>query len=167
MHSAFLTPIAALLIVAGAEARAVDGAPTVTPVSGLLAAAAVVLLIVAPYVVQLHWAADRRVQAGFAAGLAFLGTLWWRPCVGEELGVILTGAANDGVAGELLGMAAYMLGAMVPVVIVALVVRAIDPSERSTVWLSSATTGLVVMLGAALASGNYGELVATLTEWSQ
>ena len=80
-------------------------------VSGLLAAGAVVALIVAPYVGWLTWCADRRVQTGVAGGLAFLGTLWWRPCVGEELGVILTGAANDGLAGELLGMAAYMAGA--------------------------------------------------------
>lgn len=136
-------------------------------VSGLIAAGAVVVLIVAPYVGWLTWGADRRVQTGVAAGLAFLGTLWWRPCVGEELGVILTGAANDGLAGELLGMAAYMVGALVPVVIVALVVRAIDPSERQAVWLASITTGLAVMLGTALAFGHYDDLVETLTEWSQ
>ena len=135
--------------------------------SGLVAAAVVIALIVAPHVRWLQWAADRRVQTAAAGGLAFLGTLWWRPCVGEELGVILTGAANDGVAGELLGMAAYMLGAMTPVVIVALVLRAIDPSVRQTVWLASATTGLAVMLGTALAFGHYDELVATLTDWSQ
>lgn len=136
-------------------------------VSGLIAAGTIVVLIVAPYVGWLQWGADRRVQTGVAGGLAFLGTLWWRPCVGEELGAILTGAANDGLVGELLGMTAYMIGAMVPVVLVALVVRAIDPSVRQTVWLASITTGLAVMLGTALAFGHYDDLVATLTEWSQ
>ena len=136
-------------------------------VCGLIAAGTIVALIVAPYDVSLQWGADRRVQTGVAGGLALLGTLRSRPCVGEELGAILTGAANDGLVGELLGMTAYMIGAMVPVGLVALVVRAIDPSERQTVWLASITTGSAVMLGTALAFGHYDDLVATLTEWSQ
>ena len=136
-------------------------------ITGLLAAVAVVGLIVAPYVQSLHWAADVRLQTGTAGVLGFLGTLWWRPCVGEELGAILTGASRGGLAGQVLGMSAYILGAMVPVVIVGLFVRAIGPSERQNVWLASATTGLAVMLGTALAFGQYDQLVETLTRWSQ
>ena len=136
-------------------------------VSGLLAAGAILLLIAAPRFRWLRWGADIRVQSAVTAGLAFLGTLWWRPCVGEQLGAILTGAAQDGLAGELLGMAGYMAGAMVPVVIVGLVLRAAAPSPNRPIWLTAGVAISAVLLGGALALGLYDDLVETLTSWSQ
>jgi cytochrome c biogenesis protein CcdA len=135
-------------------------------VSGVIAAAAVVVLLVADEVAWSGWARKDAVRSLLAGGLAFLGTLWWQPCVGDELGRILNGAARNGLAGELLDMAAYMLGAMTPVVVVALTIRAVDPGLRATVWIGTAAAFVAVMLGGALALGRHDELVATLTAWS-
>ncbi len=93
--------------------------------SGAFVAALIALALVAPSVHQLNLAATPGVQAAAAGVVTFVATLWWRPCIGEELGAILTGA-RAGVTGELPGITAYMLGAMVPV----LAVRARGASDR-------------------------------------
>ena len=133
--------------------------------SGALVVAVIGVLLIAPSIPQLRWAATTSAQAAIAGLVAFVATLWWRPCIGEELGVILTGARN-GVVGELPGISAYMLGAMMPVLGVVLVVRAIDASvvsARRAGWVAGAV-GLVV--AAAVAVGHHDELVTTLTRWT-
>jgi cytochrome c biogenesis protein CcdA len=133
--------------------------------SGALVVAAIGLVLVAPSVPRLSWAATPGVEATISGLVAFVATLWWRPCIGEELGVILTGA-RSGVVDELPGMTAYMLGAMAPVLAVILVVRAVDPSPgaaRRARW-TAGTIGLVV--AAALAIGRHDELVTTLIRWT-
>jgi hypothetical protein len=133
--------------------------------SAALVITAIGLELIAPSVPQLRRATTTSAQAAVAGLVAFVATLWWRPCIGEELGVILTGARN-GVSGELPGITAYMLGAMVPVLAVVLVIRAIDPSPmaaRRAGWAAGAT-GVVV--AAAVAIGRHDELVTTLTRWT-
>lgn len=133
--------------------------------SGALAAAAIGALLIAPSVPRLRWVTTTNAQPAIAGSVTFVATLWWRPCIGEELGAILTGARN-GVVGELPGITAYMLGAMMPVLGVVLVVRAIDASAvpaRRAGWAAGAV-GLVV--AAAVAVGRHGELVTTLTRWT-
>jgi cytochrome c biogenesis protein CcdA len=135
-------------------------------VSGLVVGTAIAVVIASPYADRLAWARDERVQAGVAGAVTFVSTLWWRPCVGRELGAILT-ASRDGVAAQVPAMAAYMLGTMVPVLAVVLVIRAIEPSTRAARRgvLAAGVLGLVV--AAALAVGRHDELVTTLTRWSQ
>ncbi len=94
-----------------------------------------------------------------------MATLWWRPCIGEELGAILTGA-RAGLLGELPGITAYMLGAMVPVLAVVLVVRAIDPSPMATRRAGWSAGGVGLAVAAAVAVGRHDELVTTLTRWT-
>lgn len=105
------------------------------------------------------------VQAGMVGGLTLLATMWWRPCVGAQLGTILNGA-QDGLADELLPMAAYMLGAMVPVAIVVAAMYAIEPPRRlsNAIGWVFAVTGVVV--AGSLVAGQHDEVVVTLTHWT-
>ena len=136
-------------------------------ISGAVVATVLVVLAAASLrVPTFAWARDDRVQTAAAAGVAFVATLWWRPCVGSELGTILTGAFNDGVLSQILPMTAYMLGAMVPVVAVALLIRMIDPTPRTAGLLATGSALGAVVVGGALAVGRHDDLVSTLTRWS-
>ena len=136
-------------------------------VSGVAVAGALLVLAAGTLGVRwMRWANDVRVQSAIAAGVAFIATLWWRPCVGSELGAILTDAGNDGIAGQIPAMTAYMLGAMVPVVAVALIVRVVNPTRRGLSAVIGATAVGALLLGGALALGRYDQLVSTLTSWS-
>jgi cytochrome c biogenesis protein CcdA len=164
-------PLVAVLVgaVAGGRlfiANVVALSETQLRVSGVVVSTALIVLAMAASVPALRWVRDIRVQSTISGGVAFLATLWWRPCVGSELGAILTDARNVGVAGQLPAMAAYMLGAMVPVVIVALVIRAIDPSPNTTKWIAGGAAGVGLVIGGALALGRHSELVTTLTGWT-
>ena len=133
--------------------------------SGALVASAIGLMLVAPSVAQLSWATKPVVQASIAGFVTFVATLWWRPCIGEQLGAILTGA-RSGVPGELPGITAYVLGAMMPVLAVVLVMRTIDLSpvaERRAEWFAG---GIGLMVAAAVSLGRHDELVTTLTRWT-
>jgi cytochrome c-type biogenesis protein len=100
-----------------------------------------------------------------AGTVTFVATLWWRPCVGTELGAVLNGA-QDGVASELLPMTLYMLGAMVPVAIVVFAQAAIEPPERVTRLASWAALGVGLVIAASLMAGQHDEFVAALTRWT-
>jgi cytochrome c biogenesis protein CcdA len=97
--------------------------------------------------------------------VTFAATLWWRPCIGEELGAILTGA-RLGVLRELPGITAYMLGTMVPVLAVVLMVRTIDPSTTATRRIGWCAGGVGLVVAAAMTVGRHDELVTTLTRWT-
>lgn len=134
-------------------------------VSGLLVALAIASVLAAPSVPWLHWAGDRRTEAGIAGGITFVATLWWRPCIGTELGVILT-AARNGVPPQLPGITAYLLGAMLPVLAVVLVARAIDPSPTATKHTARVAGGVGLVVAFALAVGRHDELVSALSRWT-
>ena len=133
--------------------------------SGLLVAAAIGLIVAAPTVPQLAWAATPSAETGVAGGVAFVATLWWRPCVGVELGSILT-AARAGLVGQIGGITAYMLGALVPVLAAVLAIRAIDPSTTNARRASWVAGGIGIATAGALAVGRHDGLVSALTRWS-
>lgn len=134
-------------------------------VSGLLAIVLFALLVIPGVRAEVpgeRYLGHVRGQAGIVAAVTLLATMWWRPCVGEELGVILNGA-QDGLAGELLPMASYMLGALVPVAVVVAARYAAEPPQR---WVSSmglAFAAVGVVIGASLLAGQHDEVVVTLT----
>jgi len=130
--------------------------------SGAIVAIAIAVLVAAPDVTWLTWAQSPPTQTAVAGGVAFVATLWWRPCIGEELGSILTASRND-VSAQLPGITAYMLGAMVPVLAVVLIMRALDPSERVTRRAALVAGGLGLVVAGALAVGRHDELVTTFT----
>lgn len=133
--------------------------------SGVLVVAATGVGIAAPSVPKLRWAAAREVQTAIAGGVSFMASLWWRPCIGEELGSILT-SARLGVAGQIPGIAAYMLGAMVPVLAVVLVMRSIDPAAETARRAGWVAGGIGMVVAGALAIGRHDELVTALTRWT-
>lgn len=133
--------------------------------SGGIVAVAIGAVLLAPRVSWLRFADDPPGQAAIAGVVSFISTLWWRPCIGAELGSILT-AARRGVAGQLPGITAYMLGAMLPVLAVVLVIRALEPSARTARRAAWVAAGVGLVVAGALSIGRHDELVTTLTRWT-
>jgi cytochrome c-type biogenesis protein len=134
--------------------------------SAVSATAAIVAVALAPFDERLAALRGDRAGVPVAASVSLLTTMWWRPCVGEELGSILTDA-QTGLAGQIPGMTAYMLGAMTPVAIVVLAVNVVGPTERrrAELGVTAALVGVVVV--GALAVGRHDSVVVTLTRWTQ
>ena len=83
-------------------------------ISGVLVGASIILAITSLSVPSVPWlrrADHRGIETASAGVVGFVVTLWWRPCIGTDLGSILTGA-RDGVADQLPGISTYMLGSM-------------------------------------------------------
>ena len=109
--------------------------------------------------------AEDRSRAAIVGTVTLVATMWWRPCVGSELGSILT-ASQDGVSGELFPMAVYMIGASVPVVAIALAYAAVEPSERYADALSWAAYAGAIVVAGSLALGQHDQVVVALTRWT-
>ena len=114
-------------------------------VSGGLVVVVLATMLASPAVSWLRWAQHPWAQTGAAGVVTFIATQWWRPCIGSELGSILT-ASRDGLAGQLPGMTAYMLGAMIPVLVAVLIIRFIDlsPARAIVAGRIAAVAGLIV-----------------------
>lgn len=120
-----------------------------------------VVMVAAPRHPRLAFADGVGLQALAAAAVTYCATLWWRPCVGTELGVILTRSRRD-LAGQIPGMAAYMLGAMVPVAFVVLLATVVAPRHRSLTAMTWIGATVGVVLAGALVVGRHDDLVVTL-----
>ena len=107
------------------------------------------------------WGAAAAVGVG-----AFVTTTWWRPCVGSELGDILTNAPDRPWA-QLLPAAGFMLGVSLPIVLLGLGLAAWQPGHAATRRFALAGTTCGVVLAASVLAGQHGEIVATLFDWSQ
>ncbi len=97
---------------------------------------------------------------------AFVATTWWRPCVGSELGDILTNAPDQPWA-QLLPAAGFMLGVSLPIVLLGLGMAAWQPGDFSTRRFALIGSACGVVLAASVLAGQHGEIVATLFDWSQ
>ena len=133
--------------------------------SGLLVAAAIGAVAAAPSVAWLGWADTSLARTLIAGTVTFVATLWWRPCIGQELGAILT-ASRQGLLDQLPGIIAYMLGAIVPLLAVVLIMRAIDPSPSTTRRAALVASAAGVIVAGAMALGRHHELVTALTGWT-
>jgi len=98
------------------------------------------------------------------AGGTLLATAWWRPCVGEHLGLILDGA--QGVGHQLPAMAAYMLGLMLPAAAIGLFRRLVGLEHRTEQWTRGMAALLGAVIGLALVGGMHDDLVAVLSRWT-
>ena len=126
------------------------------PLAAVLAAAVFVLAFWAKGPVSLS-----ATRAGAVAG-ALAGWLW-RPCVGPKLGEILSN--TDAEAARTLGlMLVYMLGALLPALLLAVLPHAVPPTKRFLDRLPVTAVGGAI--GAAyavtLATGRYDDLVGEL-----
>ncbi|MEM9042254.1 MAG: hypothetical protein AAGD33_20405 [Actinomycetota bacterium] len=106
------------------------------------------------------------VGASLTALVAIVVTAWWRPCVGEHLGTILSRAPDEPFA-QLPAMVGFMLGISVPLVAIGLLVRVLEPGRRSLDLTSYAAAGLGVLSAVAVVAGRQADIVARLFEWSQ
>ena len=184
-HLVILAPVALTIVAARGRVEAVAGAVGgivfggwvfaagwVTLSDGVLRLSAVLLLaaVVILGAPQL-FGRDEIVRhpagrAGIAFGVGTLVAQWWRPCVGEELGSILTNAP-DRQWSQLLPTTGFMLGISLPLVAIGLVYAAWPPDPTTALrlgWVASALTGI---LGLSVMVGQHGEIVARLFEWSQ
>ena len=134
-------------------------------ISGALVAIAIGVVVATETVPQLGWAAATALQTSVAGAVAFVSTLWWRPCIGTELGAILT-EARMSLPSQFPGITAYMLGAMVPVLAVVLALRVVEPEPDTARRAGLVAGGIGIATAAALAIGRHDELVTVLTRWS-
>ncbi|MFE2876141.1 cytochrome c biogenesis CcdA family protein [Streptomyces roseus] len=126
-----------------------------------------------PDFAQRELRSHRRPALGLA-GAPLLGAVFavgWTPCIGPTLAAVQALAWNEASAarGALL-MAAYCLGLGLPFVLAALAFRrALDAFglvKRHYPWVLRTGGGLLVLVGALLATGLWSDLVYTLRLWS-
>ena len=136
-------------------------------ISNLLAGrVATVLLVIGGLALALM--VNRRT-AGLA-GSALLGTFagaTWFPCVGEELGTVLTRAQDDaGVA--LLLLAVYLVGVMIPLVAVMALLSYVPAIRRwmDGRWVALGAKTVMAAMGVLVLTGHYDALLSTLARWS-
>lgn len=103
---------------------------------------------------------------GVSALVAAMVTQWWRPCVGVELGTILTNGPND-PWGQLLPSSAFMIGIAAPLVLIGLAYAAIRPTNEVSTRLGWVGAGLTIVLAMSVIAGQHGEIVSRLFRWSQ
>ncbi|MFK7916818.1 MAG: hypothetical protein AB8G14_01975 [Ilumatobacter sp.] len=111
------------------------------------------------------------VQSPLVAGVlsavvAMMVTQWWRPCVGEELGSLLTNAPSD-PWGQLFPTVGFMTGIAVPLVILGLIYGSVEPPLDVASKLGWIGSGLCVALAVSVIAGQHGEIVSRLFQWSQ
>ncbi len=136
-------------------------------ISNLLAGrVATVLLVIGGLALALM--VNRR-PAGLA-GSALLGTFagaTWFPCVGEELGTVLTRAQGEpGAALWLLGV--YLIGVMIPLVAILAVAMYLPVVRRwmDGRWVAIAAKAVLAAIGVLVLTDHYDTLLSTLARWS-
>ncbi len=134
--------------------------------TGVLVAAALGVLAAATFRVGPTWMRNPTTQGLLAGLVAFTAALWWRPCVGNELGTILSTAANDSLGSALPGMTAYMLGAMTPIALVGLALHALSPPRQAMQWIGGTAAIVGVGFSALLVADRHSDIVSTLTRWT-
>jgi hypothetical protein len=132
-------------------------------VSGVVVAASVAAAVALP--VGRSPRSERAITSSIAAAVTLLASMWWRPCVGAEFGELLTTALTDRIS-PLPGLAVYMVGAVLPVLVVALVWRTIAPPPRAERAVGLGATVAVCVIALAVAVGRHDTLVTGLTRWT-
>ncbi|MGB3733412.1 MAG: hypothetical protein WA964_00545 [Ilumatobacter sp.] len=103
---------------------------------------------------------------GISALVATMVTQWWRPCVGVELGSILTNGPRD-PWGQLLPSTGFMLGIATPLILLGLAYAAAKPGVELSTKLAWIGSGLTIVLAVSVIAGQHGEIVSRLFQWSQ
>ena len=136
-------------------------------ISNLLAGRVATVLLFAGGV-ALALMVNRRL-AGLA-GSALMGTFagaTWRPCVGEELGEVLTLAQDEAGVAVLL-LAVFLTGVMIPLVAVTALIAYVPAFRRwaDGRWVAIAARTVMAAMGVMVLTGHYQTLLSTLARWS-
>ena len=136
-------------------------------ISNLLAGRVATVLLFAGGV-ALALMVNRRL-AGLA-GSALMGTFagaTWRPCVGEELGEVLTLAQDEAGVAVLL-LAVFLTGVMIPLVAVTALIAYVPAFGRwaDGRWVAMAARTVMAAMGVLVLTGHYQTLLSTLARWS-
>lgn len=114
----------------------------------------------------LRIAETRRAQRVTAAVVIGGAASWiWTPCVGSELGELLGTAPADPL-GTLIPFSAFMFGLSTVALVVALVRQIAPLPTQFENWVSRVGTIIGWIIGVAIATGWYLEVVARLVTWS-
>jgi len=110
-----------------------------------------------------------RRRCGLAAAAligAFAGATWL-PCVGEELGTVLT-LAQDDPGTALILLAVYLVGVMVPLVAVVALLAYVPAARRwaDSRWTSVVARSAMAALAVLVLTDYYDSLLSTLARWS-
>ena len=136
-------------------------------ISNLMAGrVATVLLVIGGLALALMVNRRSAGLAGSALMGAFAGATWF-PCVGEELGGVLTQARDEpGVA--LLLLAVYLVGVMIPLVAVMALVSYVPAIRRwmDGRWVTLAAKAVMGLIGVLVLMDQYDTLLSTLARWS-
>ncbi|MDE0136801.1 MAG: hypothetical protein OXH86_18615 [Acidimicrobiaceae bacterium] len=129
-----------------------------------------VAVVIAGFVAAATYAAAWKAaghSSPFATGAGLVGGAlagWmWRPCVGERLGDVLDDAASDGP--RTLGLLfAYLIGALLPVILLAVAAYALPVIGRALDRTPVAVVGAIIGVAYAitLAIGQYDDLIGEL-----
>lgn len=114
------------------------------------------------------WKADRAATDGLVAAAAGVAAAWsWIPCVGPRLGDLLNAARNDpwGQAG---GTFAYMVGLLVPFIMIAALDQLFPELRERLHRPAVVATGvaLLALFGAALATTVFDDIASELARRS-
>ncbi len=133
--------------------------------SGLLVIALLAAIVVPRAAQRWQTWGDPRSHAAVVGIVGLMATLWWRPCVGSELGSILTAGQADLIP-ELVPMAAYMIGALMPLIVIFLLYLAVDPDDRRSQQLGWLALAVGTVVAGSLALGRHDQVVVALSRWS-
>lgn len=191
-HLVILVPVATMVVAARGRWEATVGAVAGMIVGGwifvtrwyvpgelaLRGSAVVVIALLAALAIAattlaarrgLRWTAPGATPIGVGAVAAIgaaIVTQWWRPCVGRELGDILTEAPDQPFA-QLPATVGFMAGVATPVVLLGLALRVWPPSTDAGRRAGLVAASLGAVLAGSVLAGRHGEIVARLVEWSQ
>lgn len=109
----------------------------------------------------------RLAGLGAAALLGAFAGATWLPCVGEELGSVLTLVQDDQASGLPL-LAVYLVGVMLPLVAVVALTSYGATVRRwaDSRWVEVAAKALIAAIGVLVLAGQYDTVLSTLARWS-
>jgi cytochrome c-type biogenesis protein len=118
---------------------------------------------------QREWRIHRLPAAGLASApvLGAVFALSWVPCIGPTLGAVLGLSMVEGAAGRAAALTvAYCLGLGLPFVVVGLgfrkMIGVLAAIRRNSVWVTRVGGALLILVGLALVTGVWGELMTWL-----
>lgn len=113
------------------------------------------------------WVSSRAAGLVSAALLGVFAGATWFPCVGEELGALLTDARSAPLAALPL-LAVYLVGVMMPLVAASAVLSYIPSVRRGadSRWAATVAGATLAAVAVLVVTGHYDTLLSTLARWS-